>query len=95
MKNLLMGTHNLCFGFRIRKIVYPCKPQFYYIKLGFYSWICFPDVTYISGNGYIEDKELDGFLVELVTSVNAVDLGPEVGDSHATIRPRSIGGWEW
>ena len=32
----------------------------------------------ISGNGYIEDKELDGFLVELVTSVNAADVGPEV-----------------
>ena len=33
---------------------------------------------FITGNGYIEDKELDGFLIELVTSVNAVDLGPEV-----------------
>ena len=33
---------------------------------------------FIAGNGYIEDKELDGFLIELVTSVNAVDLGPEV-----------------
>lgn len=30
------------------------------------------------GNGYIEDKELDGFLKELVTSVNANDVGPEV-----------------
>lgn len=33
---------------------------------------------YVSGNGYIEDKELDGFLKELVTSVNATDLGPDV-----------------
>ncbi|KAL4234529.1 Calbindin-32 [Mactra antiquata] len=30
------------------------------------------------GNGYIEDKELDGFLKELVTSVNTMDVGPEV-----------------
>ena len=28
------STHNLCFGSKIRKIVYPCKPQFYYIKWG-------------------------------------------------------------
>ena len=27
-------THNLCFRAKIRKNVYPCKPQFYYIKLG-------------------------------------------------------------
>ncbi|KAL3858753.1 hypothetical protein ACJMK2_009006 [Sinanodonta woodiana] len=30
------------------------------------------------GNGYIEDNELDNFLMELVTSVNAQDVGPEV-----------------
>ncbi|CAC5395540.1 Calretinin,Calbindin,Secretagogin,Calbindin-32 [Mytilus coruscus] len=30
------------------------------------------------GNGYIEGKELDGFLVELVTSINKEDVGPEV-----------------
>lgn len=35
------------------------------------------------GNGYIEDKELDGFLVELVTSVNAIDVGPEVVSESA------------
>ena len=29
-----MSTHNLCFEAKIRKNVYPCKPQFYYIKLG-------------------------------------------------------------
>ena len=28
-----MSTHNLCFGAKIRKNVYPCKPQFYYIKV--------------------------------------------------------------
>ena len=31
---VLMSTHNLCFGAKIRKNVYPCKPQFNYIKVG-------------------------------------------------------------
>lgn len=30
------------------------------------------------GNGFIEDVELDGFLREFVSSVNAADVGPEV-----------------
>ncbi|XP_076470339.1 calbindin-32-like [Babylonia areolata] len=30
------------------------------------------------GNGFIEGKELDQFLYELVTSVNTTDMGPEV-----------------
>ena len=29
-----MSTHNLCFRAKIRKNEYPCKPQFYYIKVG-------------------------------------------------------------
>ena len=45
-----MGTHNLCFGSEIRK-VYPCKPQFYYMKVGFkgvyITWICFRDINTI------------------------------------------------
>ena len=32
---VLTSTHNLCFGAKIRKKVYPCIPQFYYIKVGF------------------------------------------------------------
>ena len=33
---VLTSTHNLCFWEEIRKNnVYPCKPQFYYIKEGF------------------------------------------------------------
>ena len=33
---VLTSTHNLCFWAEIRKIMYiPCKPQFYYIKVGF------------------------------------------------------------
>ena len=31
---VLTSTHNLCFGAKIRKKVYPCKPWFYYIKVG-------------------------------------------------------------
>ena len=45
-----MSTHNLCFGAKIRKKVYPCIPQFCYIKVGFkgvyFSWACFPDVKF-------------------------------------------------
>ena len=47
---VLTSTHHLCFGAKIRKIglVYPWKPQFYYIKVGFkgvfIAWTCFPDV---------------------------------------------------
>ena len=32
----------------------------------------------MTGNGYIEGSELDGFLREFVESVNNVDSGPEV-----------------
>ena len=42
-----MSTHNLCFGVKIRKKVYPCKPQFYFIKVGckgvFVTRTCFRD----------------------------------------------------
>ena len=31
---VLTSTHNLCFRAKIRKNDYPCKPQFYYIKVG-------------------------------------------------------------
>ena len=31
---VLTSTHNLCFEAKIRKNVYPCKPQIYYIKVG-------------------------------------------------------------
>ena len=61
-----MSTHNLCFRAKIRKIgtVYPCVPQFCYIKVGYkgvyITRTCFPDdclfvlngnsaVTYILG----------------------------------------------
>ena len=31
---VLTSTHDLCFRAKIRKKVYPCKSQFYYIKVG-------------------------------------------------------------
>ena len=40
-------TNNLCFRAK-KKNVYPCKPQFYYIKVGckgvFITRTCYPDV---------------------------------------------------
>ena len=45
----LTSTHNPCFVPKIRTNVYPCKPQFYYIKVGcnggvFVIRTCFRDV---------------------------------------------------
>ena len=31
---VLTSTHDLCFRAKISKNVYPCKPQFHYIKVG-------------------------------------------------------------
>ena len=31
---VLTSTHYLCLRAKIRKNIYPCKPQFYYIKVG-------------------------------------------------------------
>ena len=41
-------------------------------------WIKSDCIFLHSGNGYIEGTELDDFLREFVTSVNASDCGPEV-----------------
>ena len=44
-----MSTHNLCFRAKIRKNVYPCTPQFPYIKVGckgvFITRTCLHDET--------------------------------------------------
>ena len=44
---VLTSTHNLCFGAKNEKYVYPCRSQFCYIKVGFkgvyLSRACFPD----------------------------------------------------
>ena len=34
-----MSTHYLCFRAKLRKNVYHCKPQFYYIKVGVRGYI--------------------------------------------------------
>ena len=44
------------------------------IRLQSTRFYCVP----ITGNGYIEGNELDGFLREFVESVNKGDSGPEV-----------------
>ena len=45
---VLTSTHNLCFRAKIRKNVYPCTPQFHYIKVGcrgvFVTRTCLHDV---------------------------------------------------
>ena len=44
-----MSTHNLvCFRAKIRKNIYPCKPQFYYIKVEF-KGVTFTRVCYLDG----------------------------------------------
>ena len=30
---VLTSTYNLCFGAKIKNYIYPCKPQFYHIKV--------------------------------------------------------------
>ena len=35
LEAVLTSTHNLCFEQFKKNNVYPCKPQFYYIKVGF------------------------------------------------------------
>ena len=46
---VLKSTHNQCFRAKIRKSEYPCKPQFYYIKVGwkgvFITRTCYRDDT--------------------------------------------------
>ena len=39
---------------------------------------------FLSGNGFIEGSELDGFLREFVTSVNTSECGPEVSEHKGT-----------
>lgn len=35
-------------------------------------------IYFVTGNGYIEGTELDGFLREFVSSANITDIAPEV-----------------
>ena len=60
-----MSTHNLCFRAKIRKTVYPCKPQFNYIKVGckgvFITQICYHD-----GNHFEIDRSLTNMILLFV-----------------------------
>ena len=51
--HVLTSTHNLCFRGKLRKNVYPCKPQLYYIKAGskgvFITRTCLHDAKYAPG----------------------------------------------
>ena len=87
-----MSTHNLCFGAKIRKIVYPCIPQFYYIKVGydgvFISQTCYPDeqlvkmpiynVVYMIGLVNLENTE---YFIIYMASV--IYLGRVVGNQKS------------
>ena len=46
---VLTSTHDLIFRANIRKNDYPCKPQFYFIKVGckgvYFTRTCWPDVV--------------------------------------------------
>ena len=52
-----MSTHNLCFRAKIRKNVYPCTPQFYFIKVGckgctFHEHVCMMKQQAVWQNSY-------------------------------------------
>ena len=56
-----MGTHNPCFLSRNKKNnVYPCKPQFYYIKVGFKGvkiiLVCFRNVEVGVASQFIQHE---------------------------------------
>ena len=59
---VLTSTLNLCFGAKIREKVYPCKPQFYYIKVGckgvFVTRTCFRDVLYATSFSSLDSQSV-------------------------------------
>ena len=63
---VLTSTHNLCFGAKIRKNVYPCKPQIYCIKVGckrvFVTRTCFRDEIMESHWAFIRRQQLNQFI---------------------------------
>ena len=50
-----MSAHNLCLRAKIRKNVYPCTPQFHYIKVGckrvFITRTCLRDASLAAERG--------------------------------------------
>ena len=78
---VLTSTHNLCFRAKIRKHEYPCKPQFYYIKVGwkgvFITQTCYHDDVWQA------DEIMSGRSVILTVSTSRVN-----GITHV-IQPKS------
>ena len=58
-----MSTHKLHFGAKIRKIDYPCIPQFYYIKVGY-------KVVYITRTCYPDVKKMLRISIHLHSEIN-------------------------
>ena len=50
---VLTSIHNLCFGSKIRKMVYPCIPQFYSIMVGVDFWMLDRSSKMINGGGRV------------------------------------------
>ena len=65
---VLTSTHDLCFRAKVRKNVYPCKPQFYYIKVGckgvFITRTCLhaSSTFLVNGDAYILPYRLHTYL---------------------------------
>ena len=64
---VLTSTHNLCFGAKQEKWVYPCIPHFYCIKVGVTGVLiaraCFPDALIFMGG--LEDVFASGYCFSL------------------------------
>ena len=54
-----MSTHNLCFRAKIRKNVYPCTPQFHYIKVGCKGVLITRTCLHIVHNHYKQESKID------------------------------------
>ena len=60
LEPVLTTTHNLCFRAKIKKNVYPCKPQFYYTEVGckgvYITRTCFHDVWNYPHMDHVHEK---------------------------------------
>ena len=70
---VLMRTHNLCFRAKIRKNVYPCKPQFYYIKVGCEGYKLHGRVLMITQRNV--NGRVCHLLIMLMLSINCFSFG--------------------
>ena len=78
-----MSTHNQCLKEKIRKNVYPCKPKFYYIKVGgkgvYISLPCYHNVFFRRGqlDGDVLKSAIES-VVKLVGRVAYTDINKRV-----------------